>query len=188
MRACVDDPILALDVARLYGWAEGRPGELPLSGWGEFARSGSSQEAVGWRAICWARERFNPAHPNGKRFRLILCEEPLPSNFARGNTNKQTTMQLMGLVYLLGAMAHGFGQHNFRVASPKDIRKFFLNTPRNLPGQEAKRLVAARCRRLGWVGRDVPFDQTDALAAWAYACELVEPGSMLNTEPLFAGL
>jgi hypothetical protein len=183
-----DGPILALDLASATGWAEGRPGEVPTSGYFRFAPAGASQEAIGWRAIEWARRRFDPNHPEGKRYRLILVEEPLPSTFARGKTNKQTGNLLIGLAFQFGSMAYGFGQFNYRVAAPRDVRQFFIGNGR-LKGLLAKAKVAIKCRELGWVHptRPVPHDQTDALALWAYGCECLQPGSMLSMAPLFGG-
>lgn len=175
-------PILALDLATNFGFAEGLPGQRPHSGHGRFASPNASHEAIFWDALKWATARFQLA-----RYRLILIEAPLPSSFARGRTNVNTTTVLFGLPAVIGAVAHGLGQYNVKKATPDDVRAFFLGQ-RRLKGPEAKKRVIQKCRDLGWIDprAKASSDQCDALALWAYGCECLAPGSGLHVEPLFS--
>lgn len=174
-------PVLALDLATRYGWAEGLPGEKPRAGHGRFATEGASHEAIFWDALKWATARFQLT-----RYRLILIEAPLPSSFARGRTNIDTTTVLFGLPAVIGAVAFGLGQFNVKKAKPLDVRAYFLGR-RSPSGKDGKRAVIDRCRDLGWIDPwTKPNDNmTDALALWAYGCACLEPGTKLHVEPLF---
>lgn len=170
-------PILALDVASEFGWAEGPIGGTPISGTARFAPKGSSRAAVFAGAIQWAADRFAVSRP-----RAIWMEVPNLHGIAKGKSSVDVMRMLLGLPAIIEGVALRRGIYTIKTCSAADVRHYFLGQ-RNIPGDQAKRLVCQRCDALGWSYSD--HNAADALALWAYACEKEHPGSMPALMPLW---
>ena len=84
--------VLALDLARVSGWAFGEPGAEPLHGSIRFCAPGASHEAIFASAYRWAKELIGHHTPG-----LVVWEAPLATSFKRGSTTTDTTSLLYGL-------------------------------------------------------------------------------------------
>lgn len=171
--------LLALDLATEFGWAEGPIGGTPRSGTERFAPKGASRQAVFAEAIRWAADRFALSKP-----KVVFIEVPDLYSIAKGRSSREVIRILLGLPAIIEGVAYRRGIYDVRTASASDVRQLFLGR-RNLPGEQAKRLTRERCRLLGWDFSD--HNAADALAVWAYGCEVVQPGSLPNVMPLFTG-
>ena len=103
----------------------------------------------------------------------IVWEAPLPTSFLRGRTNSDTTALLFGLAAVVGLTAWREGFTDLRIATPAEVRVYFIGT--NMRRAEAKAETKARCRALGWTYRD--DNEADALALWAFMCSLLVPAA-----------
>jgi hypothetical protein len=162
-------PILAIDLATAFGWAEGVPGETPRAGSARFAKAGSSDGAVGSGALQWAADYFAFSRP-----KTVFIERPGLHSVAKGKSSAAVIQRLLGLCFLVQTIAYRRGIYDVRFVQAGDVRKHFLGSGR-MDGARAKKLVAARCQALGWEFKNP--DESDALALWSYGCETVEPGS-----------
>lgn len=168
--------VLALDLARISGWACGRPGDQPSHGRVQFANAGSSHEAVFAGAWKWMKTTIIVFKPE-----LVVWEAPLPTSFSRGRSTVDTTTLLYGLPAVAGAAAYLDGIYNIRKADTKDVRMHFIGC--NPKRAKAKPMVMQQCAAMGWeVGDD---NEADALATWHYMCSLIEPKLAMRPTPLF---
>lgn len=158
--------VLALDLARVTGWACGRPGDEPSHGRVQFASDGSSHEAVFAGAFKWMDSQITIMKPE-----LIVWEAPLPTSFSRGHSNIDTTTLLFGLPAVIGTAAYLREVYKMRKADTKAVRMHFLGcSPKRA---KAKPMVMQMCAARGWeVGDD---NEADALATWSYMCSLLDP-------------
>lgn len=168
--------VLALDLARVSGWALGEPGGDPQHGSIEFASKGSSHEAVFAKAMTWMNAMIAQHSPT-----LIVWEAPMPAMFARGNTTDNTTTLLYGLPAVIGTAAYLAGIYDIRKAETKAVRNYFIGS--NPKRAKAKPLVVQQCRRIGWQVED--DNEADALATWDYMCALLHPKLAMRPTPLF---
>jgi len=172
-------PILAIDIASEFGWAEGPIGGQPLSGTARFAPKGASRAAVFAAAIQWAADRLAVSRP-----KAIWMEVPSLHSIAKGKSSTDVMRMLLGLPAIIEGVAHRRGVYTVRTCSAADVRHYFIGQ-RSLKGEVAKPLVQQRCDALGWPYPD--HNAADALALWAYACEQELPGSMPALLPLWTG-
>lgn len=167
--------VLALDLARITGWACGRPGEPPSHGSVQFANAGSSHEAVFAGALRWMGATVRQYQPE-----LVLWEAPL-AGFKGGRTTNDTTTILFGLPAVIGAVAYQHDIFDIRKADTRDVRIHFIG--KNLKRVQAKIHTKMQCRAMGWdVGDD---NEADALATWHYMCSLLSPKLAMRPTPLF---
>ena len=157
----MSNAILALDLARHFGWAEGEPGSEPRFGSGKFAPVGSSQEDVFAGAIREIGSRIAAFPP-----RVLVYEEPELYRLRDGKATKATIEVLFGLPAIVQGVAKRFGVPVIRKAPTFDIRKHFIGQGR-MKRADAKKAVVAECLRRGWVVRN--DDEGDACALWDYA-------------------
>ena len=167
--------VLALDLAMAFGWAEGTPGETPLVGSGRFAPAGSGHAAIGAEALAWFADRLAVSRPA-----LVVIERPGLHSVAAGKSSFDVIYRLLGLAFLFEAVAYRRGVYNVKFAKAEDVRLHFVGT-KSARGDAGKRLVQRRCDALGWNWRNP--DEADALALFAYGCELVAPGSGHKAAP-----
>jgi hypothetical protein len=172
--------IFAMDLARQFGFAEGEPGEAPISGHGEFGPKGACLESIAAKAMEWADKRFSE-----NRYRLIIVESPIPPNKLRGSTNWNTSQTLITLPWLILGCAYRAGQFDLKMVSVAEARKTLIGKC-SLESDVAKRAVRDECRRRGWVPEKgkVSLDQTDALAIWNHGCSLIDPLHALRSRGL----
>jgi len=169
----MDNTILALDLARRFGWAEGRPGETPRFGSDKFAGDGASQEEQFAGAVKWLGTRLLAFKP-----RIIVYEEPELFRLRSGKATKATIEVLFGLPAVIQGVAYRMGVTTIRKAMANDVRGYFIGT-RRLKRAEAKIATVRACKALGWDVRN--DDEGDACAIWAYMAAVIEPG--LRREP-----
>jgi hypothetical protein len=173
--------ILFIDAASRFGFARGRPGEMPISGSDRFAPPSSSQGAVAWGAMRWVTEQIQSYQPDE-----IVIEAPLPAAIVNGKTNLSTQEMLMGLPFAIQGMAYGLGMYRVSVARVSKIRQHFIGS--NPRGEVGKELVWKKCLALGWMESsddDLSNDRSDALAGWSFACHFFAPTIAQPVDDLF---
>ncbi len=157
------NPVLALDLASVTGWACGEPGGTPDHGSVRFAKAGASHEAVFAGALQWMSAICAERQPG-----IVVWEAPL-AGFKGGKTTNDVTTVLFGLPAVIGAVAYLRGIYDIRKASTSDVRHHFIG--KNPKRAIAKRLVMKQCEHQGW---DVADDnEADALATWSFMCALL---------------
>jgi len=172
--------ILALDLATVMGWAQGRPGETPTSGFHRFAPPGSGRGAISAGAIKWYADWIKVSRPD-----LIYIEAPIAPSIMAGRTNMDALMILIGLCFTFEGLASTTGIWGTTLAAVHDVRGHFIGS-RRMKSADAKRATVAKCQQLGWMGKsDRNDNQADALALWSYACACVDPQAATRTEPMF---
>lgn len=157
--------ILALDIATNVGWCLGGPdGAAPR--FGTLTLPGGATHAQETRSM---RALYDWASPLCKiaKVKVVAIEAPW---LAPGRSEHNVTMAfyLVGAARLAASTADALDVFE-RVQS---VRKVFIGQG-NLPRDEAKAAVMARCRQLGWSPNN--YDESDAGALWYWA--------MANTYP-----
>lgn len=165
-----DEAILALDLARITGWAYGRPGEVPRTGSKELAPAGSGNGTVGRGLLRWMTGflEVSPA-------KTVYIEAPLDPRHMGKKSNMATARQLLGLCFLAETIAEAKGIYRVREAGVQDVREIFVGKRRPEDGKEA---VQRRCRQLGWEISD--DNAADAAALFAFACHVEARGVALG--------
>ena len=154
--------ILALDLARIVGWAVGTPTDTrPQCGSIEIVRGDASMAKLfsEWRMML---RDFLSLHPD---IGLVIFESPLVPGMMGGRTNIQTIRRLIGLAAVTEELLFTLGKYDIREARVSDVRTHFLGSNRH-KREQAKALTMQRCRQLGWEVTD--DNQADALALWDY--------------------
>jgi hypothetical protein len=170
--------VLALDLATITGWARGPVGGVPTSGAIRFGKGSASEAAVFFHTLKWVGEVLDPQ----PRPDVLMIEALLPPGAKVGATNRETRDRLAGLRGVVLAVAHGRGVYNVKEGTVGNIRQHFIGE-RMLKRAKAKPAIVARCQELGWPCDD--DNAGDALAAWSYACSLIDPRQALLVSPLF---
>lgn len=170
--------ILAIDAARRMGFAYGAAGSKPTSGSFECAQEGASRGAIFSGAGRWITG-FISANPVD----VLAIEAPLPGSFVQGHTNISTATILLGLPAVLEFMAYQLKVYRHVRVNQSSVKKHFVG------GQgEQKPAIMAKCRALGWIGKDdadQSFDRSDALAVWSYVEADVAPRFTQPVDDLF---
>lgn len=170
--------ILALDLATVTGWARGPVGGSPASGAIRFGKREASENAVFGHALEWLAALLDPQ----PRPDVLVIEAMLPPGAKVGGTNTHVRDRLAGLHGVVRAVAHCRGVYNIQAHPVAAIRGHFIGV-RGLKRAKAKPAIVARCRELGWPCDD--DNAGDALAAWSFACSLIDPAQALRVSPLF---
>lgn len=170
--------ILALDIATTTGWARGRVGSMPVSGSVRFGKAEASNNAVFAAAVKWIAALLEPQ----PRPDILVMEAMLPPAAKVGFTNVDVRDRLAGLHGIVRGVAHLRGVYDIATYSVGDIRQHFIGE-RGLKRFVAKARIVERCRQLGWPCET--DDAGDALAAWSYACSIIDPTQALKVSPLF---
>lgn len=173
------ETILALDLATTTGWCVGQAGGKPTYGSHRIAPQGAGSGEVFGQFLKWLHDMVAVHSP-----RVIVYEAPLAPSLLRGKTNADTARRLFGLPAITEAIAYRMGVPVILEASVQDVRGHFIGT-RNMPGDEAKRAVIARCRQLGYDPQT--HDAADALALWDYCAAMRNPKLAALRTPLFEG-
>jgi hypothetical protein len=170
--------ILAIDAARRLGYAYGAAGGKPSSGSIECASEGASRGAIFSGAGRWITG-FISANPVD----VLAIEAPLPGSFVQGHTNISTATILLGMPAVLEFMAYQLKVYRHVRVNQASVKKHFVK------GQgDQKPAILAKCRALGWIGKDdadQSFDRSDALAVWSYVECDVAPGYTQPVDDLF---
>lgn len=172
------DAILALDAARVLGWAYGVPGETPIAGSVALASAGAGNGLVGKGLLIWMAD-FLTINPVGS----IYIEAPIDPRHMGGRTSFDTARALIGIVYLIETIAETKNIFRVREGTLADVRKNFLGKQSNMKREDWKRATMARCAQLGW--KYDGDNAADALSLWAYACSIEAPKAAIQTGPLF---
>ena len=161
--------VLALDVSSSrMGIAEGRVGAAPTFSSVSFARDGEGPEDACARAMLWAAERFRAFKPD-----WLFIEAPIEGG-GHFHRDPQTSVLLWGLYFNIAAVAKNKSIQTRR-ANVRTVRAHFIGNG-NMPGKDAKRAVAKRCKQLGWEPKN--DDESDAGAVWDYACSRLRPAQL----------
>lgn len=150
--------ILAIDVGTVnMGWALGRPGDRPLHGVFNPARTKKNLGLLGADVRAWLQHTKVAYAPTS-----IVYEQPIyvPDN------NPWTMRKIGGI----GLVIELFGYDNdipVEEMPAPTVRRHFLS-PHKVPRKtkEIKEAVIARCRQLGW--QPQMDDDADALALLDY--------------------
>lgn len=167
-----DTLTLALDISSNTGWALCRPSDLldpafkPLSGAVRLGMTGATPQEKGWAFIQWLGEAVSFHKP-----RMLIYEAPLPTSRPQGGSTNSTAFMLIGLAFLAGAVANGFGCYHIDAAYASTVRKHFIGKG-NVQRSQAKALTIKRCQELGWTPKT--DDEADALALLHWQCSQVE--------------
>ena len=111
------------------------------------------------------------------KIEFIAFEAPI---FGGAPSHAEKLMLLIGLAAVTEMVAASRGIRS-KAANMQTVRKHFVGTGRP---QNPKKVVAERCRLLGWVCAD--DNQSDACAVWAWAKANYDPSFRLEqAKPLF---
>lgn len=171
--------ILAIDAARRMGWAYGAAGSKPISGSIECAIEGASRGAIFSGAGRWIT-----AFISANEVDVLAIEAPLPGSFVQGQTNIKTATILLGLPAVLEFMAYQLKVYRHVRVNQASVKKHFVGHGIG----EQKPTIMAKCRALGWVGKDdadQSFDRSDALAVWSFVEADVAPRYTQPVDDLF---
>lgn len=171
--------VMFLDLATTTGWAVGPIGGKPVYGSHRIASPGASSPEVFSSFIAWLVDQLKVHAP-----RVVAYEAPLAPSIVKGKTNVNTVRRLMGLAAITEGVSYRMGIFTVLEATVQDVRGHFIGR-RNLPGDEGKRAVIARCRQLGYEPKD--DNAADALAGYDYTCAMRNPKLAALSTPLFKG-
>lgn len=172
--------ILFLDIATTTGWAEGLPGERPISGRLRLVSDGGPNYEAYDKLHDFLIDRFKL-----NRYRAVIFEKPMSPSHMAGRTTAATIRRLIGLCEVAEWVCRRSGYYGSSVmtADVHDVRKHLLGG-RPAKG-DAKREVIAALRGLGFDPAD--DNEADAIAGWLYAAAQVDPKAAPPTGPLFRG-
>jgi hypothetical protein len=166
--------ILALDLARVAGWALGTPADnKPMSGSIEIVREDASMAKLfcEWRI---ALRDFLSINPD---IGLVVFEAPILPFMKQGQTNINTIRRLVGLASVTEELLYSLQRYDIREARVADVRSHFIGSNRHRR-EEAKKLTIQRCRVLGWDPKD--DNAADALALWDYQIACLRKANVLT--------
>jgi hypothetical protein len=170
--------IWALDIARVTGFALGRPGEQPTARSICLAKAGAISDDLFCACLDWFSALLRDhEHPD-----ILILEELLPPIARRGATSTAAQHRLAGMHGIVRGLARQAKIPEIASASPASVRGHFIGE-RAAKRERAKQLVVTMCQRQGWIVDD--DNCGDALALWSYACALVKPETALRLTPLF---
>lgn len=159
--------IVGLDLATTSGIAYGAAGEKPRCATWNLGR-GLTRAHSGlnlMRKLLAFIEEYHPDH--------IFIEEPMHARtMVRMGATVHTQVMLSGLVFMAETVAYSRGVKTTTVPV-QTVRKHFVGKAIFKGKDAGKRVVAARCRALGWDFDG--FDQADAAATWDYGCAVSAP-------------
>jgi hypothetical protein len=160
-------PILALDLGRLTGVAEGAAGGIPRSLTWTLA---DPQDGLTVQCVELLR-LLNKRLLQAPRPSLIVSEAPLGlAAFRALGTSEASIRSAYALAAIVAGIA-GMFSIGSRESSVGQVTKHFTGTARHGGRESRKRAVILRCRALGYVPRDcLDEDRCDALAVWDFAC------------------
>jgi hypothetical protein len=175
--------ILALDTARMCGWALGVAGEPETVQYGtkELAPANCSNGYLGRAAQRWLHD-FLKVY--GKPSAVML-EDPQYYPSRKTVTTKATLKRLWGLSFSFEVVAESWGIPIVHCVTAGEARKVFLQLKKEPKAEVALPLVRQSCELLGWTPDT--DDAAAALAVWVWGCEKTRPGSMARSLPAFVG-
>jgi hypothetical protein len=162
--------ILAIDGAATAGFALGATGEDPRFGSRRFTGSGASGEVVA-RFSRFLRDTIERNKPD-----VIAYEAPyFPAGFRNGPpANAKTLRRLLGLAEIIDATAWDYRLLCYQ-ATASEVTAY-LTGKANWGGRVPKKAATiAAAQRWGWNVSD--DNAADALAVWAYAESVLDPGA-----------
>jgi hypothetical protein len=152
--------VLAIDLAKQTGLAEGRPGDRPRLSSLWFGDVGNDQHVFYANLTAWMAIKLRDSPPD-----FIAIEEPVPPSAAFGHTSHDTTMVTIGgFAIIVGIIV--CKRIPYQTVRISTWRKHFLGNGR-LPTKEAKAAALARCRVLGWDAPD--HNAAEAAGIWDWA-------------------
>src|SRR5262245_55506612 len=170
------DPILALDLATVTGWAWGKPGAKPTFGSQRFGKTGAARAEIYRQYRLWLALMCSTHN-----IKLIVFESAAVPSFMIGKTNVDTTKFLFGLTEHLEEWA--YRQVELREASVAQVRSHFIG--QNFKRDVARPLIKEQCHARGWMAET--DDECDALALLDYMVCCIRPDIGATSGPLFKG-
>jgi len=160
--------ILAIDGARIAGFALGETGQEPRFGTRNFTGGNASGEIVA-RFSRFLRQTIEAEQPD-----VVAYEAPyVPGAWRTGPPlNALTVRRLLGLAEVVDAICFEYRVRCYQ-ATAGEITSY-LTGKSNWGGRAAKKAATvAAARAWGWaVAND---DEADALACWCYAESILDP-------------
>lgn len=158
-------PILALDLARLTGFAIGRPGEIPRSGTEVLSKPHAGLGVQAGRLISFLNREFRDSQPI-----MVVKEAPFSlAAFSDHRVAEKVVRSAYGLHAIVEGMAHRFDIpcHD---APEATVTKHFTGKGRHGGRANRKRAIIERCHQLGYLDRRCrDDDRADAIAVWSWA-------------------
>lgn len=157
-----DGGIFALDLASVAGLSYGYPGEEPVCRSHRFSTPGVSLGRYVAEYVDWLIPNLVVYSPQAIAYEATILTQ--------GNTSIDTARKLMGIAARTEEVAFRRG---IKVVSypSSTVSKWFCGY--GGAGDRKKKAVYDACRTLGWTPQN--FDESDALALWAYACHELAP-------------
>jgi hypothetical protein len=170
--------IVGLDLATVTGVAIGdvrvnHPSQVESFSM-RFRKPHEDQFIAGYNIEAWLTQTFVKPFPNYPMPDLVIAEAMMQM---AGQKSDDAATVALSLHQGLWNFCYRFGIPLKRVAA-STIRKHFLGVGRAKPGEDIKKMVAERCRVLGYTEftlRD--RNRTDALACWDFAAANFGKGS-----------
>lgn len=171
--------VIALDLARGFGWRSGEVIASPAATVGGHGIFGKRKDAI--HEIMFADALATIAGLIAGHG-LCVYEAPIPPIFKKGMTNIATTRIAFGLAAITEAVCRRDGIE-VREARVSDVRDHFIQTHK-LKGLDGKRAIFNRAALIGF--RCADFDESDAAALWHYQVSFLSPRTAIRSTPLFA--
>src|SRR5947209_2098721 len=132
--------ILALDLAVKTGFAVGKAGDCPRSGWTALKDKAQPRQIAFNNLICWLDVRLRNDRPS-----LIVKEAAFPLQAYRDKANSEARVRMdYGLHAIVEGMASRFSI-KVEDVHPSTVRKHFVGTGRMGERELTKGMVVNRC-------------------------------------------
>ncbi|MGV6876669.1 hypothetical protein ACUSIJ_28885 [Pseudochelatococcus sp. B33] len=152
--------VLALDIAKVTGFAFGKPGAIARSG---SVRLGDDPRSVCRNLLCFLREQFFSFQD---RPELVAIEAPLN---AVAHPSASSIPYAFGGAYVADALCWAYGAR-VEFVNVDRVRKHFIGKPRTGNREDTKRAVIQRCVQLGYLPKECRDDnRADACGLHDYA-------------------
>jgi hypothetical protein len=165
--------ILAIDVAKRSGVAEGAPGTTPRLESINFSREHDDYPDIFGRACRWMTRRCE-------------CDLGPPDILSLEGVIPQFDKTLQaGLWGIFAGIANAHGARV--IEAPVQTWRAFVLGNGKLSKIEAKSRAMEVCRALGWGGPELDHDSAEAGCQWLYACSQVAPRALPRLPLLMRG-
>ena len=168
--------ILALDLAKTFGWAEWNGVGNPIYGAETLCDRDATRSEVLMAFAKWFATRltFKPD--------IVVVEAPMDiATMGRVGTANHSARMLIGLVSIAEMVcAHkGIVGVRYREANVQDVRQFFVGHRTFSETNMGKRAARAKCREIGWEVDSL--DAADAIALCVCTFARIETKFFQNT-------
>ncbi len=170
--------ILAIDPAKVIGWAWAAPGAEPEWGHARLGRKGCETDEIAEALSIFLTARIDICQPDW------IVREDFYIGGGRVQMNPQTIYVLCGIAWQIDLMARERGIE-CRKVNTSAFTKFFTGRGKFDSRADKKAATMAMCKIHGWRATE---DEADALALLAYAEARLYPSAAMKRAvgPLFA--